>query len=335
MAEIQPLEASATVLANNRAIHRQLELDQRDDFEAAKRGFIASFPEGLIENEQGETVYDYSAFDFLNQEAAPTVHPSLWRQSQLNALHGLFKVTDGIYQVRGYDLSNITFIEGKTGWIVVDPLITKEVAARALALVNQTLGEKPVSAVLYTHSHLDHFGGVRGIISEADIENGVEIIAPTGFVRETVSENILAGNTMSRRASYMFGSLLPKSATGNVGVGLGQAISSGQPGMLAPTTLIDHTGQKLLVDGVAMEFMLALGAEAPTEFMFYMPEFKAFCQAEIINHTLHNLYTPRGAKVRDGKLWSKYIDEAIYLYADKSEISFGSHHWPTWGKKMF
>ncbi len=326
------IDVSDAVVQKNQATRNYLDFEDQTDFELAERGFIASLPDGVINDEGGNEVYDYAGFDFLNTKAPSSANPSLWRQGQLNAKHGLFEVTEGIYQIRGYDLSNITFIQGNTGWIVVDPLITKEAVTFAKRLLDEQLGEQPIRAVIFTHSHIDHYGGVRGLISEVDIAEGVEVIAPLGFVRETVSENILAGNAMSRRASYMFGSLLPKSPEGQIGVGLGQGISSGTPGLVHPTTTIDHTGQTLNVDGVDMEFILTLGAEAPSEFMFYLPQFKAFCQAEIINRTLHNMYTPRGAKVRDGRLWSQYIDQAIYMYGDKAEISFGSHHWPTWGQ---
>jgi len=322
---------SDSVKSANAKVKRYLDFSDMADFERAKRGFIATFEDSKITKEDGSPVYDFGAYDFLAEDAPDTVNPSLWRQSQLNALHGLFKVTDGIYQVRAYDLSNITFIEGQSGWIAIDPLISAEAAARAKALVDRELGEKPISAVIFTHSHADHFGGVRGLISEGDIEGGVQIIAPKDFVYESVSENILAGNAMSRRASYMFGGLLPKGPAHQVGVGLGQTISSGSIGIFAPTLEIEKTGETHSIDGIEMEFIMAQGAEAPSEFMFYLPAFKAFCQAEIINHTLHNMYTPRGAKVRDGRLWSGYIDEAIYKYAEKTDITFGSHHWPIWG----
>ena len=322
---------SERVKSANAKVKRYLDFSDTADFERANRGFIATFEDRKITKEDGSPVYDFGAYDFLAKDAPETVNPSLWRQSQLNALHGLFKVTDGIYQVRAYDLSNITFIEGQSGWIAIDPLISAEAAARAKALIDRELGEKPISAVIFTHSHADHFGGVRGLISEEDIEAGVQIIAPKDFVFEAVSENILAGNAMSRRASYMFGGLLPKGPAHQVGVGLGQTISSGSIGIFAPTLEVKKTGETHTIDGIEMEFIMAQGAEAPSEFMFYMPDFKAFCQAEIINHTLHNMYTPRGAKVRDGRLWSGYIDEAIYKYADKTDISFGSHHWPIWG----
>ena len=320
----------AVKMANNRTA-KYLDFSDQADFERASRGFIASLEDTKIVNSNGSPVYDFGAYDFLDGPAPDTANPSLWRQSQLVAKHGLFKVTDGIYQVRGYDLSNITYIKGATGWIVVDPLISAETAAATKKLVEQELGEMPVSAVIFTHSHVDHFGGVRGLVSEEDVRNGVDIIAPDSFVLEAVSENILAGNAMSRRASYMFGGMLPRGPQHQIGVGLGPAISAGSLGLLRPTISVTNTGESHIVDGVEMEFIMALGAEAPSEFMFYMPKFKAFCQAEIINHTLHNLYTPRGAKVRDGRIWSQYIDEAIYTYADKTDVSFGSHHWPVWG----
>jgi len=310
-----------------------LDFSDRSDFDNARRGFIAALDGEPIRDENGKVVYDYAAYDFLKGDPPEGVNKSLWRQGQLNAIHGLFEVTDGIYQLRGYDLSNVTFIRGKTGWIVVDPLITRETAAAALALVNRALGKRPISAVVYTHSHIDHYGGVRGIVSEEDVAKGVAIVAPANFVRETVSENILAGNAMARRATYMFGGLLPKGPDAQIGTGLGQAVSTGRPGMIAPTTTIEQDGEKRVIDGVEFEFILTRDAEAPTEFMFYLPQFKAFCQAEIINHTLHNLLTPRGAKVRDGRLWSQYIDEALVRYGDKAQISFGSHHWPTWGNE--
>ncbi len=326
------LEASQAVMKSNKDQTSNLDFQDSRDFERANRGFIATFGDTKVLTKDGAPVYDFGAYDFLKGDAPSTVNPSLWRQSQLTAKHGLFEVTEGIYQIRGFDLSNITFIKGDTGWIVVDPLITKEVAERAKDLVDQELGVFPVKAVIFTHSHADHFGGVRGIISDAAVEAGVEIIAPDHFILETVSENLLAGNAMTRRATYQFGSLLPKDPKHQVGVGLGQGTSSGTLGLMEPTINVDHTGQKVTIDGIEMEFILTSGAEAPSEFMFYISKYKAFCQAEIINHTFHNLLTPRGAKVRDGLIWSKYIDQAITLYGDKADVSFGSHHWPVWNK---
>ena len=321
------------VKAANQRVAESLDFSDTSDFEDAKRGFIASDNDTKVLDANGTLVYDFGTQEFLQSTAPDTVNPSLWRQSQLTAMHGLYKVSDGIYQVRGYDLANITFIKGDKGWIVVDPLTSKETALKARALVDRELGQRPISAVVVTHSHGDHYGGVRGIIDEQDLEDGVELIAPKGFVVETVSENVLAGNAMSRRVTLMFGAFLPSSPKGNVGVGLGPGLARGNIGLLNPTIDISATGQSVTVDGVKMDFILTLGAEAPSEFMFYLPKYKAFCQAEIINHTLHNMLTPRGAKVRDGRLWSKYIDQAIYLYGDKTEVSFGSHHWPTWERE--
>ena len=331
--QAQTAEVSDFVKAANQRVAESLDFNNTSDFEDARRGFIASDNDTKVLDENGALVYDFGTLGFLETSAPDTVNPSLWRQSQLTAMHGLYKVRDGIYQVRGYDLANITFIAGEKGWIVVDPLTAKETALKAKALVDRALGERPISAVVVTHSHGDHYGGVRGIINEQDLENGVELIAPEGFVIETVSENVLAGNAMSRRVTYMFGAFLPPSPQGNVGVGLGPGLARGNIGLLNPTIDISETGQSVTIDGVKMDFILTLGAEAPSEFMFYLPKYKAFCQAEIINHTLHNMLTPRGAKVRDGRLWSKYIDQAIYLYGDKTEVSFGSHHWPTWERE--
>ncbi|MDG1904553.1 MAG: alkyl sulfatase dimerization domain-containing protein [Arenicella sp.] len=310
-----------------------LDLADQRDYERANKGFIAQIEPPVIHDESGKVVFDAGAYDFLKGPAPDDVNTSLWRQSQLVAKHGLFKVTDGIYQVRGYDLANITFVEGDTGWIVIDPLLSKETATAAKQLVDKHLGERPVTGVILTHSHIDHYAGVRGLISENELELGIPLVAPAHFAVEAISENVLAGNAMARRAGYMFGSLIPKAKDGNIGVGLGPGLSLGNHGMLMPNVDIIETGQTLNIDGVKMEFILALGAEAPSEFMIYLPKFKAFCQAEIINHTLHNMLTPRGAKVRNGKVWSEYIDEAIVAFADKTEVSFGSHHWPTWGRE--
>ncbi len=308
-----------------------LDFSDRADFVAANRGFIATISEP-IKDEGGNIVYAPGDYGFLEGEPPESVNPSLWRQSRLNARHGLFEVVDGIYQIRGFDLSNMTLIRGAQGWIVVDPLISKETAGAALALANTHLGTRPVSAVIFTHSHIDHYGGVRGIVSAEDLSSGnVQIIAPQGFTRETVSENILAGNQMARRAGYMFGTFLPKNPKGHIGSGLGQGISLGRSGLIRPNHNITHTGETLIVDGVEIVFQLTPGAEAPQEFMFYLPEFRAFGQAEIINRTQHNLLTPRGAQIRNGLVWAKHIDDTIRMFGEKIDVSFGSHHWPTWG----
>lgn len=312
----------------------ELPFDNTEDFERADKGFIATRQDPVIKNGDGSIAVDLSWFDFLQQDAPSTVNPSLWRQSQLNRKHGLFEVTEGIYQVRGFDLANMTVVATDNGWLVIDPLTTEAVARAAMDLVNEQLGKKPVKAVLITHSHIDHFGGIKGVVTEAQVNaEEVEIIAPEGFYEHSISENIIGGNTMKRRATYMFGALLPMDTTGMVGNGLGQKVSAGKVGILKPTINITETGQKVTIDGLEMVFQNTPGAEAPSECMFYFPKYRAFCQAEEINHNLHNLYTLRGAQVRNGSKWAKYIDETIQLFGDKTDVSFGSHHWPTWGKE--
>lgn len=311
-----------------------LPFDDRRDYDWAEKGFVATREDPVIKNADGTIAIDLSAFDFVEGEAPATVNPSLWRQSVLNRKHGLFKVTEGIYQVRGFDLANMTFIASTNGWIVVDPLTTNATAKAAYDLVTEHLGARPIKAVLITHSHIDHFGGIKGIVSEQQVKSKeVEVIAPVGFYQSSINENVIAGNGMMRRAMYMFGSLLSTDSTGMVGNGLGQKVSTGEYGILPPTIVIDRSGQKLTIDGIEMVFQNTPEAEAPAEFMFYLPQFKAFCQAEEINHTLHNLYTLRGAHVRNGLKWSKYIDETIQMFGDDVEVSFGSHHWPTWGRE--
>ena len=311
--------------------------DERD-FELAQRGFIARRDALVIagpdDGVQGDMPsWDMTRYDFIDGEAPDTVHPGLWRQARLNNLHGLYEVTDGIYQVRGYDLSNISFIRGEAGWIVIDPLITAEPARAALDFINEELGERPVTAVIYTHSHVDHFGGVRGVVDEADVTAGrVRIVAPQGFMHHAISENVLAGNAMSRRASYMFGRTLPPAPDAQVDTGLGRTTSLGTVTLIPPTDIISETGTRMTLDGVEFVFQNVPGAEAPAEMMFFMPQFKAFCVAEEANATLHNLYTLRGAQVRSGKLWAQWLDEAILLFGDELELVFGSHHWPRWGR---
>ena len=325
--------ATPTTKNINAAVLEELPFDNKADFENAKRGLLGQIEGGVINNEEGRPVWDLTKFEFLSGEAPPTANPSLWRQSQLTSMHGLYEVVDGIYQLRGYDLSNMTLIRGRTGWIVIDPLITKETAAAALALANEKLGERPVKAVIYTHSHVDHFGGVRGVVDEAAVKaRKVKIIAPAEFTEHAVSENVLAGNTMGRRASYMYGNLVPKGPAGMIGTGLGQTTPAGTLGLMIPTVIISKTGQKMTLDGVQFVFQMAQDSEAPSEMMFYLPKLKAFCSAEVVSRTLHNLYTLRGAQVRDALLWSGYIDEAITLFGE-AEVMFGSHHWPTWGNE--
>ena len=313
--------------AANAQVEARLPLGDRQDFEDARRGKIAEIEDGIIRGPNGETVWDAESFGFLQAAAPASVNPSLWRQSQLLAEHGLFEVADGIYQVRGYDLANMTLIEGGTGWIVVDPLLSVETAAAALELANDALGARPVSAVLFTHSHADHFAGVAGLGLGAD----VPVIAPHGFTEEAVSENLLAGGIMRRRAGLMFGDALERGPKEQVGVGLGQALSSGTTSLAEVTREIGPEGGEIEIDGVPFVFMDAAGTEAPAEFIFYLPQQRALMMAEVASGTLHNALTLRGAQVRDTLGWSKVIDRALQRFGDDAEVVFASHHWPTWG----
>lgn len=305
------------------------------DFENSKKGLIATLPnDGVVKNAKGEIVWDPRTYAFIkpDQPAPDTVNPSLWRIAQVLTYNGLYKVTDQIYQVRGYDLANITFIEGKDGVTIVDPLISAETAKASLDLYYQHRPKKPVVAVIYTHSHIDHYGGVRGVISEEAVKAGkARVIAPEHFTLEAVSENVMAGNAMSRRASFMFGPLLPKNAQGQVSSGLGPTTSTGTFTLLLPTDTVTKTGEKLSIDGLTYEFLMAPGSEAPSEFHFFIHEYKALCTAENACHTLHNMYTLRGAKTRDSKKWSGYLTETLERWGDKVEVQFAPHHWPTWG----
>jgi alkyl sulfatase BDS1-like metallo-beta-lactamase superfamily hydrolase len=323
---------AATTQANAK-VAEEVPLADPQDFDDAKRGLVASDPDLKIAGPGGATVWDMPSYGFIKDAAPASVNPSLWRQAQLNDIHGLFKVTDGLYQLRGYDISNMTLIEGKTGWIVVDPLTAKETAQRAWDFARKHLGDKPVTAVIFSHSHADHFGGVLGIVSAEDAKaRHVRIIAPQGFMEESTSENVLAGTAMARRSLYMYGRRLAHSPRGHVDSGIGKTPAYGSIGILAPTELITHTGEELVIDGVKFVFQNAPASEAPAEMNFYLPERKAFCAAEITSHTLHNLYTLRGAKVRDGLKWSGYIDEILQRFPD-TEIYFGSHTWPVWGRE--
>jgi len=331
-----PRGATETSRTANAELLNILPFADRRDFEDAKRGFIAPLPNGgVIKNEQGLAVWDMARFSFINQEASvpDTVNPSLWRQSQLAIQGGLYKVVDGLYQVRNADLSNITIYEGTDGIIVADPLISVETARAALDLYYQHRPRKPVVAVIHSHSHVDHFGGIRGVIDEEDVKAGkVKIIAPVGFLEAAVSENVMAGNVMSRRATYMYGSLLPADPRGQVGAGLGMTTSFGTVTLIPPTDLITETGQRMNIAGLDFEFMLAPDSEAPAEMHWYIEQFKAVTAAENCCHTLHNTYTIRGAKIRDPLAWSKYLNETIQLWGARTEVLYGMHHWPVWGK---
>ena len=335
MADMDTTQKSAqptTAEANARVADR-LPLADVADFERATRGLIAQHPTGTIQRGLA-TVWDIHKHDFLREqsEAPDTVNPSLWRQARLNCTHGLFEVSDRVWQVRGYDISNVTFIAGDTGWIVIDPLTSVEMAAMALELVNEHLGARPVLAVIYTHSHLDHFAGVLGVTTQADVDAGrCRVIAPAGFLDEAVSENVIAGPVMLRRALYMFAPLLPAGPRGQVDAGLGKTTSLGTVSLIPPTEEIHETGTELAIDGVRVVFQMTPGTEAPAEMNFHFPDMRLLCMAENCTHTMHNLYTPRGAQVRDSLAWSKYINESIDLFAGESDICFASHHWPRFG----
>lgn len=328
--------ATAATREANAKVLDELDFNDKQDFADAERGLIARDPmlKILRTTEDGSsTVWDMPSYDFIKGAAPDSVNPSLWRQAQLNNIHGLFKVRDGIYQLRGYDISNMTIIEGRTGWIIVDPLTAQESAARAIAFARQHLGTKPIVAVIFTHSHVDHFGGMLGIVSaEQASQQKLRIIAPDGFMEEATSENVLAGVTMLRRSMFMYGKSLAHTPRGHIDTGLGKAPAYGTVGILAPTELITHTGQELTIDGLRFVFQNTPASEAPAEMTFYLPELKAFCGAELASHTLHNLYTLRGAKVRDALKWSGYLDEALSLFGD-AEVYVGSHQWPVWGKE--
>ena len=312
-----------------------LPFDDTTDFHNADRGFIAGLSPCVVKAADGRVVWDNDVYSFLDGPAPATVHPSLWRQSSLAAKQGLYEVVPGIYQVRGLDISNVTFVEGDSGIIVIDPLISTEVAAAALALYRTHRGgDRPVVAVIYTHSHLDHFGGVLGVTSQADVDAGaVAVLAPEGFIEHAVKENVYAGPAMTRRATYMYGSLLPRGPRDQVGCGLGQAPSTGEVAVIVPTIDIRETGEKHTIDGVEIEFQMAPGTEAPAEMHFYFPRYRALCMAENATHNLHNLLTLRGALVRDPHAWSGYLTEAIDTFAGRADVVFASHHWPTWGRE--
>ncbi len=328
--------ASAFTAEHNRLVAESM-APSRDDFDDASRGLIAPGPR-QVQGRYGQALWDRDAYAFLDdpafEESPPaTVNPSLWRQGRLNNIAGLFEVTPSIFQVRGMDISNITFIAGATGWIVIDPLTSFETATAARALVHEHLGQRPVHAVIYTHSHTDHFGGVYGIVNEDDVTSGrVAVIAPHGFLDAAISENVLAGTVMIRRATYMYGVLLPKDPQGHVDTGLGKGMP-GLPtvGLCPPTKEIVVDGDVMTIDGVRLVFQMTPGTEAPAEMNIFLPDMRALCMAENCTATQHNVYTPRGAQVRDALLWSKYIDASLRTFADESDVLFASHHWPRWG----
>ncbi|ONH59905.1 alkyl/aryl-sulfatase [Frankia sp. CcI49] len=319
-----------------------LPFEDRQDFADAERGLIATLDPGVVKDDHGAVVWDNDSYaSFLRGDGADSVHRSLWRQSSLVTRQGLFEVVPGIYQVRGLDLSNVSFVEGDAGVVVIDPLLSVETARAAMKLYRSQRGDRPVTGVIYTHSHADHFGGVKGVVDEADVDAGrVPVIAPQGFLEHAIAENVYAGTAMARRAGYMYGAALPRGPRGGVGAGLGQTTSTGTVSLIPPTVDITRTGQELTVDGVRMVFQLAPNSEAPAEMHFLLPARRALCIAENATHTLHNVLTLRGALVRDPRSWARYLTEAIEMFtagADSAggasgvDVVFASHHWPTWG----
>jgi alkyl sulfatase BDS1-like metallo-beta-lactamase superfamily hydrolase len=331
-------DATPTTVAANAEFAKNLNLADQQDFDNAKRGFIAK-PTGKIVQPDGTVLKDFDAYSFLDGKAADTVNPSLWRHAQLNANIGLYKVMDGVYQLRGFDIANITLIEGKTGWILVDPLTARESSKFALEFARQHLGNKPVSAIIFTHAHADHYGGILGITTPQEVaERKIPIIAPEGFMEEATSENVLVGTGMARRSMYQFGKNLPRNAKGNVDTGLGKDVVYGTIGILPPNALITQPNQPMKVDGLDFVFHNVPNAECPAELSFHIPSLKLYDGAENMVHTMHNLLPVRGAKVRDSLRWSNYMEEAIAQTSD-AEVFIGSHNWPEWGnaniKKMF
>ena len=328
-------DATSATKDQNAKLLKILPFADKTDFDNARKGLLAPLPPELIKSESGGLIWDPAKYGFITDKAAPdTVNPSLWRQSQLINISGLFEVVPGIYQVRNLDLSNMTIIEGKKGVTIVDPLVSAETAKVGLELYYSKRGKKPVVAVIYTHSHVDHYGGVRGVIDEADVKAGkVKVYAPEGFMEAAVAENIMAGNVMSRRASYMYGNLLKPDEKGQVGAGLGTTTSAGTVTLIEPTNIVSKTGQKEKIDGLTYEFLMAPGSEAPSEFLWFIEEKKAIQAAEDATHTLHNTYSLRGAKIREPLPWSKYLNEALNMWGDKVEVIFAQHHWPTWGNQ--
>jgi alkyl sulfatase BDS1-like metallo-beta-lactamase superfamily hydrolase len=325
--------ASTATIAAQQAVAAALPQEDGRDAAFAAQGFLASAAEPLIRDASGKPVWNLAAYDWVQGAAPASVNPALWREVGLLKRHGLFAVAEGVWQVRGFDVANMTVIRGAAGWILVDPLTTSETAAAALALVNAQLGTRPVSAVIYSHSHADHFGGVRGVVAEADVAAGkVPVLAPAHFVEEAASENILAGAAMGRRAQYQFGGGLAPGAQGQMGSGIGLGVSSGTITLIAPTDTVTRTGETRVVDGVPMEFQIVSGSEAPSELNVYLPGQKVLLSAEISTCSLHNILTPRGAKVRDARAWAGYLDEALRLYGTRSEAVISSHCWPRFGQ---
>ena len=330
-----PKDATPITRARNRALLDLLPFDDTQDFEDARRGFLGTLPEGEIRGEDGRVVWSLADEPFMGDDDAPdTINPSLWRQAQLNRLHGLFQVTDRIYQVRGFDASNMTLIEGDRGLIVIDALISTETARAGLDLYNRLRGQRPVTAVIYTHSHVDHYGGVRGVVTEDDVRAGrIEIIAPDRFMEAVVAESVLPGPAMNRRSQYQFGGLLPRGPRGQVDIGGGKTLSRGTVTLIPPTRTVKDPIEAHRVDGVEIVFQLAPQTEAPAEMHMFYPAFRALNLAENATHTLHNLYPIRGAEVRDANVWARYLNEAIDRFGRDTDVVFAQHQWPVWGNR--
>lgn len=327
--------ASSQVAAANDALRRELPFGDAQDFEEARRGFVATLDPLRIEAADGRVVWDMERFAFAQGDAPPTANPSLWRQAQLLGIHGLFEVAPGFYQVRGFDLSNMHLIEGERGVIVADPLISTETAAAALALYRAHRGDRPVTGLLYSHSHVDHFGGARGILSDEQLAAGdVPVIAPAGFFEHAVSENVYAGTAMGRRAGYMYGALLEPGPAGQLTAGLGPTTSTGTVSLVPPTLHVTESGQEEVVDGVRFVFQLTPGTEAPSEMNFHFPDHRVLFVAENASRTLHNTLTLRGALVRDPRIWAHYLGETIERFARDADVLFACHHWPCWGTEQ-
>lgn len=327
--------ASKYTAAHQEELQASLPFSDQLDFSLVEKGLIKR-PEKLsIKDEQGNIVWELGNYQFLlDNNDIKTINPSLLRQAKLNMAYGLYQVTDRIYQVRGYDLANITFIKGDTGWIIFDPLLTAATSKAALALVTQELGKFPVKAVVYSHAHADHFGGVKGVVTQAQVDAGeVEIIAPRGFMEHAIKENVLAGNAMTRRATYQYGNALEKGAKGQVDAAIGKGLSTGYIGLIAPSREILADEETIIVDGIEMVMQNTPGTESPAEMNTYFPQFKTLWLAENVTGTLHNIYTLRGAEVRDSQGWSKFINQVIHRFANDSEVMFASHSWPRWGKE--
>jgi alkyl sulfatase BDS1-like metallo-beta-lactamase superfamily hydrolase len=314
-------------------LRQSLPFEDRRDFEFAARGLVAKPDSLVIRDDSGRAVWSIEDYRFLDgNEALNTVHPSLERQAKLNMNYGLFEVTEGIWQVRGYDLANITYVRGKTGWIVFDPLTVPETARAAHRLVTETLGERPIRAVIYSHSHGDHFGGVRGVITGEQAESGeVVVIAPRGFMEHVVRENMLAGNAMQRRTGYMYGKLIQTGPLGVVDGALGKGLPNGQAGLIAPNRIVENDIETIEIDGVTLVMQNTPDTEAPSEMNTWLPQFKTLWMAENVTASLHNIYTIRGAQTRDAQGWSKYINQVIHSFAKEADVMMASHHWPRWG----